>query len=69
MIKYLIYEVNESHSNMSRDLKPVNKFILIESRLNETLGYDSMEEALAVIKSRGDNYTNYTILPHIYMVD
>ena len=30
-------------------------------------GVDSFEEAAQAIANRGDQYTNYTILPYVYM--
>jgi hypothetical protein len=42
--------------------------VLVEGEFSgNNLGYNSIEEAVDVIKNRGVLYTEYTILPSIYM--
>jgi hypothetical protein len=42
--------------------------VLVEGEFSgNNLGYDTIEEAVDAIKNRGILYTEYTILPSIYM--
>ena len=60
-MKYKIYIVKTDEET--------KQVIFMESELNWGCGYDSIQEALDRIKSRGDNYIQYTILPYIMMTE
>ena len=49
-------------------VNPAQGMVLVEGEFSgNNLGYNSIEEAVDVIKNRGVLYTEYTILPSIYM--
>jgi hypothetical protein len=41
--------------------------IFIEADFNWGCGFDTIEEANDRIRSRGDDYIHYVILPYVYM--
>lgn len=49
-------------------LNPAQGMVLVEGEFSgNNLGYDTIEEAIDAIKNDGVLYTEYTILPSIYM--
>jgi hypothetical protein len=68
MLKYKIYHVVSSPLQVGSSVNPAQGMVLVEGEFSgNNLGYNSIEEAVDVIKNRGVLYTEYTILPSIYM--
>ena len=68
MLKYRIYQVVSSPLQVGSSVNPAQGMVLVEGEFSgNNLGYNSIEEAVDVIKNRGVLYTEYTILPSIYM--
>lgn len=62
-MKYKIYRIVGNGYNEG-SIKMV-----IEDSEFEFEVYDSIEEAVKELEQRGEKYTNYTILPHIFLND
>ncbi len=68
MLKYKIYQVVSSPLLVGWSVNPAQGMVLVEGEFSgNNLGYDTIEEAVDAIKNRGILYTEYTILPSIYM--
>ena len=72
-IQYVIYQVDSSHGLAPRESlhnDRQKKFVLMEADFcdgNYDANCNSMEQAFEKIKNYGNDYTEYTVLPRIYL--
>jgi len=70
-IQYKIYEIDNSHGlKVKENLydKKSERFVLLEpDEYNLSRNFDSFEEAIENLKSYGNDYVEYTIIPRIYL--
>lgn len=69
-VQYQIMELDESHlAKIERDFSKVDRVCFIPAKLDNSCSNicDSFEDVVNLIQKYGNDYTEYTIIPRIYM--
>lgn len=71
-VQYQILKLDEEHLKKCIDIGGTrDRVCFIPAKLDNYESYiqDSLEEAVEALKRSGNDYTEYTIIPRIYMTD